>query len=303
MLRGNLDDMAAFVEVATEKSFTRAAARLNISPSALSQIMKNLEERLGLRLLNRTTRSVTTTESGERLLAAFMPMLHAMQAQVEALKAERDAPEGVIRLTTSESAIDTILWPKLRKLLNEYPGITIELDVDSRLVDIVAEGYDAGIRLTDSIDRDMISVPVSAPLPVCIVGAPAYLERFGFPEKPDDLSLHRCINLRLPTLGGIYVWELQEAGREIKIKVSGQCIFNTLYNVIQACVDGFGLAYVPQHQVQEHIDNHRLIPLLSAWTPPFPAYHLYYPSRRQPSRAFKLMVEALRFPSVPQNER
>lgn len=294
MLRGNLDDLAAFAEVASERSFTRAAAKLGISSSALSQTMKNLEERLGLRLLNRTTRSVTTTESGEKLLSTFLPMLRTMQSQFEALRGENDAPEGTIRLTTTESAVESILWPRIRQVLTDFPKINIEIDVDARLINLVADGYDAGVRLAGSIDKDMISFPISDEMPVCIIGSPSYFSQYGYPNSVSELSHHRCINLRLPTSGGNYAWELRENNCDMKVKVSGQCVFNTIKNVKQACLDGLGLAYIPKLHVQHELDTGELEQIMSEFTPPFPAFHIYYPSRRQQSMAFEILLNALK---------
>ncbi len=295
MPRANVNDLLAFLAVARERSFTRAAARLGVSQSALSHTIRGLEERLGLRLLTRTTRSVAPTEAGDRLLRAVGPRFDEIEAELAALSALRDKPAGNIRITTGEHAASTILWPALAKLLPDYPDITVEVVIDSGLRDIVAERYDAGIRLGESLDKDMIAVPIGPDLRMAVVGAPSYFATRPPPQMPQDLTAHACINLRLQTYGGLYAWEFEKDGRALRARVGGQVAFNSLPPIVQAARDGFGLAYVFEDVVAASLASGELVRVLADWCPSFAGYHLYYPSRRQPNPAFAVLVEALRY--------
>jgi DNA-binding transcriptional LysR family regulator len=295
MPRQNINDLLAFLAVAKERSFTRAAAQLGVSQSALSHTIRGLEERLGVRLLARTTRSVAPTEAGERLLRTVGPRFDEIEAELAALSELRDKPAGTVRITTGESAAVSVLWPAFEKLLPEYPDITVEIVVDYGLTDIVAERYDAGVRLGEQVAQDMIAVRIGPDLRMAVVGASSYFEKRPRPKKPQDLTAHRCINLRLPTYGGLYAWEFEKSGRDLKVRVDGQLVFNTTSLIITAALAGSGLACLPQDEVQAHIADGRLIRVLGDWCPPFSGYHLYYPSRGQPTPAFALLVDALRY--------
>jgi DNA-binding transcriptional LysR family regulator len=295
MPRRNVNDLLAFLAVAQERSFTRAAAKLGVSQSALSHTVRGLEERLGLRLLTRTTRSVAPTEAGERLLRGVGPRFDEIDAELAALSELREKPAGTIRITAGEHAADAILWPALVKLLPEYPDIKVELTIDYGLTDIVADRYDAGVRLGEQVARDMIAVRIGPDMRMAVVGAPSYFARRPRPKSPQDLTAHYCINLRLPTYGGLYAWEFEKGGRELKVRVEGQLVFNNIALRVNAAMAGLGLAYLPEDQVQTHLADGRLIRVLADWCPPFPGYHLYYPSRRQPTPAFALLVDALRY--------
>ncbi|RWM37098.1 LysR family transcriptional regulator [Mesorhizobium sp.] len=295
MARENVSDLLAFLAVARERSFTRAAAKLGVSQSALSHTIRGLEARLGLRLLTRTTRSVSPTEAGERLLVSVGPRLDEVEAELAALSALREKPAGTIRITAGEHPAETILWPALARLLPNYPDIKVEVIVDYGLIDIVAERYDAGIRLGEQVARDMIAVRVGPEMRMAVVGAPAYFANRKPPRTPQDLTGHNCINLRLPTYGGIYAWEFEKAGREIKVRVEGQLVFNTAALRLNAVLAGCGLAYLPEDQARPYLAGGKLVRILADWCPPFPGYHLYYPSRRQSSPAFALLVDALRY--------
>jgi DNA-binding transcriptional LysR family regulator len=295
MARPNLNDLIAFVAVARERSFTRAAARLGVSASALSHTMRGLEEQLGLRLLNRTTRSVTTTEAGERLLASLGPRFDEIDAALAALSALRDEPAGEIRITADEVALQTLLWPKLRVLLPQYPDIKVELVTDYGLTDIVAERFDAGVRVGGIIAKDMIAVRIGPDMRMAAVAAPAYLARHPAPRVPQELTAHSCINLRLPTHGGLYTWEFAKDGHDLRVRVEGQLVFNGITPMLDAALDGFGVAYLAEVQVQPFLDNGRLVRVLADWCPSFPGFHLYYPSRRQPTPAFTVLIEGLRY--------
>ena len=297
MPRENVNDLLAFLAVAREKSFTRAAAKLGVSQSALSHTIRGLEERLGLRLLTRTTRSVSPTEAGERLLRTVGPRFDEIDAELAALNELRAKPAGTIRITASEHAAELILWPALAKLVPEYPDIKVEIIVDYGLTDIVAERYDAGVRLGEQVAKDMIAVRIGPDIRMAVVGAPSYFARRKQPQAPQDLTAHDCINLRLPTYGGLYAWEFEKDGRELKVRVEGQFVFNTFAMRLNAALDGLGLAYLPEEQVQTHISEGRLMRVLADWCPPFSGCHLYYPSRRQPTPAFALLVDALRYRS------
>ncbi len=295
MKREELADLNAFAAVAEERSFTRAAAKLGTSQSALSFTVRRLEERLGVRLLSRTTRSVAPTEAGERLLRTLGPALDKIGAELAALSELREKPAGTIRITAGEHAVKAVLWPALSKLLPLYPDIEVELNVDQGLTDIVAERFDAGVRFGEQVARDMIAVRIGPDVRMAVVGAPSYFARRPRPRKPQDLTAHDCINLRLPTYGGLYAWEFEKRGRELKVRVEGQFVFNSLDLRIDAALAGFGLTYLPEDQVQTHLADGRLIQVLADWCPPFAGYHLYYPSRRQPAPAFALVVDALRY--------
>jgi DNA-binding transcriptional LysR family regulator len=295
MARESLDDLIAFVAVARERSFTRAAARLGVSQSALSHTMRALEEKLGLRLLARTTRQVAPTEAGERLLAAIGPRFDEIEAELAALSALRDKPAGTIRITTGEYAAQAILWPALARLLPDYPDIKVELMIEQGLTDIVGERYDAGVRLGEQVAKDMIAVRIGPDLRMAVVGAPGYFARHSPPRTPHDLTGHECINLLLPTLGGLYAWEFGKDGRELNVRVEGRLVFNNASFVLEAAAAGFGLACVPEDHARAPLNDGRLVRALEDWCPPFAGYHLYYPSRRQQTPAFALLVETLRY--------
>jgi DNA-binding transcriptional LysR family regulator len=295
MFWDNAHDLFAFVAVAKERSFTKAAAKLGVSQSALSHSIRGLEERLGVSLLTRTTRSVAPTEAGERLLGGVSPRLEEIDAELAALSELRSKPAGTIRITTGEHAAQSILWPALAKLLPDYPDIKVEIIVDYGLTDIVAERYDAGVRLGEQVARDMIAVRIGPEMRMAVVAAPSYFAKRKRPRTPQELTAHTCINLRLPTYGGLYAWEFEKGGRELKVRVDGQFVFNNIGLILDAASAGFGLAYLPEDQVKAHLAKGRLIQILSDWCPPFPGYHLYYPSRRQPAPAFALLVDALRY--------
>jgi DNA-binding transcriptional LysR family regulator len=297
MARVNTNDLVAFLSVARERSFTRAAAQLGVSPSALSHTMRGLEERLGIRLLTRTTRSVTPTEAGERLLRSVGPRLDEIEAELDALGDLRDKPAGSIRINADENALTSVLWPALRRFLPDYPDIKVEVVTDYGLTDIAAEGFDAGVRLGGMVAKDMIAVPIGPAMRMRVVATPAYLKGRAKLKTPQDLTHHSCINLRLPTYGGLYAWEFEKNGKELRVRVEGQLIFNIL-PMLEAVLDGFGIAYLSQTQVQPHLDSGALVPLLNDWTPSFPGYHLYYPNRRQPTQAFTVLLDALRYRGV-----
>ncbi|RUW63426.1 LysR family transcriptional regulator [Mesorhizobium sp. M7A.F.Ca.US.008.03.1.1] len=295
MPRDNLNELTAFLAVAREESFTRAAAKLGVSQSALSHTVRALEERLGVRLLTRTTRSVSPTEAGERLVRTIGPRLDEIETELTALSALREKPAGTIRITAGEHAADAILWPALAKFLPAYPDIKVEIIVDYSLTDIVAGRFDAGVRLGEQVARDMIAVRIGPDMRMAVVGSPAYFATRPKPRTPQNLTTHNCINLRLPTYGGLYAWEFEKAGRELKVRVEGQLVFNTAALRMNAVLAGLGLAYLPEEQVTAHLADGRLVRVLADWCAPFPGYHLYYPSRRQATPAFSLMVDALRY--------
>jgi DNA-binding transcriptional LysR family regulator len=295
MPRTDLNDIAAFLTVARERSFTRAAAQLGVSQSALSQTVRGLEGRLGLRLLTRTTRNVAPTEAGERLLQAAEPRLHEIDETLAALSALRDKPSGTIRITAHDHAVRSVLWPALVRLLPEYPDIKVEVVIDYGLTDIVAERFDAGIRTGELVAHDMVAVRIGPDMRSAVVGAPSYFARRNRPKVPQDLTSHACINLRLPTRGGLYAWEFEKGGRSLRVRVDGQLVFNGTTPMLDAAVAGLGLAYLPEDSVQAQLADGRLIRVLSDWCPPYAGYHLYYPSRRQPTAAFTVLVNALRY--------
>ena len=296
MVRENFNDLLAFLAVARAGSFTRAAAQLGVSQSALSHTVRGLEARLGIRLLTRTTRSVSATEAGERLLRTLAPRIDEIDAELAALSELRDKPAGTLRISTAEHAANSVLWPKLVTLLPNYPDIKVEITIDYGLTDIVAERFDAGVRLGEQVAKDMIAVRIAPDLKMAVVGAPAYFARRPAPQNPQELATHDCISLRLPTHGGLYAWEFERAGHLLKVRVDGQLVFNSGTQILKAALAGFGLAYVPEDTVQDHIAAGRLQQALSEWCPTFQGYHLYYPSRRQSSPAFAVLVNALREP-------
>jgi DNA-binding transcriptional LysR family regulator len=290
----NLNSLRAFVAVARERSFTGAAAKLGVSQSALSHTIRGLEERIGLRLLTRTTRSVSPTEAGERLLQTVGPRFEEIDAEIAALGELRQKPAGTIRISASDHAADTVLWPKLVRFLREYPDIKVEIVIDYGLTDIVAERYDAGVRLGEQVAKDMIAVRIGPDQRMAVVGAPSYFVKRSRPKTPRELIGHNCINLRLPTRGGLYSWEFEKGKRQLRVHVEGQLIFNGTTQILSAALGGFGLAYMPEDVAQPHLAKGRLRRVLEDWCPPFSGYHLYYPGRRQLRPAFSLMVEALR---------
>lgn len=295
MARDNLQDMSAFLIVARERSFTRAAAKIGVSQSALSQTLRGLEERLGIRLLTRNTRGVSPTEAGQLLLQSVGPHFDGINAGIAALSGLKEKPSGTVRITADQHAAEDILWPALDKFLHRFPDIKVEIVVDYGLTDIVAEQYDAGVRIGEVIARDMIAVPIGPDMRMIVVGAPNYLEVHGAPQTPQELTNHNCINLRLPTHGGLYAWEFEKDGRELNVRVEGQLTFNSVGMIITAALTGHGLAYVPENRVRDHLENGKLTVLLDDYCQPFSGYHLYYPSRRQPTPAFTAVVNALRY--------
>lgn len=294
MLKENIDDLMGFVVVAREGSFTRAAAQIGVSQSALSHSVKALEDRLGVRLLNRTTRKVVPTEAGERIMKRMAPHFVELEDELASIVELRDTPAGRFRITTTDYAAETVLWPRLRPLLRKNPDISVELITDYALTDIIGEKIDAGVRLGEQVSEGMIAVKIGPDFRMVAVGAPSYFRKHGVPETPQDLTRHRCINLRLSTHGGLYAWEFEQDGRELRVRVEGQVTFNTIYPCVQAAVEGFGIAYVPESMTAAHVKSGRLQTVLEEWSPPFPGYFLYYPHRRQSSPAFSLIVDALR---------
>lgn len=294
MLKDNFNDLLSFMVVARERSFTRAAAQLGVSQSALSHAMRSLETRLEVRLLTRTTRSVAPTEAGEQLFMRLSPHLLEIEQELTALRDTRDRPAGNIRLTAGEHAMSAVLWPVLKPFMAQYPDINVEVTVDNGLTDIVDGRFDAGVRLGEQVAKDMIAVRIAPDMRMAVVGSAEYLQRFGVPETPEQLDQHRCINMRLPTRGGLYAWEFERDGRELRVRVDGQLILNSLPQRIDAAENGLGLAYVPEDAVQDALAESRLVRVLEAWCPAFTGYHLYYPSRRQHTTAFALLIAALR---------
>ena len=294
MSRQNVADLPAFIAVARERSFTKAAAKLGISQSALSHTIRAFEERLGVRLLSRTTRSVAPTEAGERLLRSAGPRFDEIEAELEALSELREKPAGTIRITASDHAVRWLLWPKLSAFLPNYPDIQVEIAVDNALTDIVAHRFDAGVRFGEQVEKDMIAVRIGPDLRSAVVGAKSYFARHGRPMTPHDLVDHLCINLRLLSQGGLYAWEFEKDGHEINVRVEGQLVFDSIFPALDAALAGFGLAYLPEDVARPHLADGRLTRVLGNWCPPWPGYRLYYPSRRQPTSAFALLVDALR---------
>jgi len=295
MARETVQDLVAFLAVARERNFTRAAAKLGVSQSSVSHTVRQLEERLGVKLLARTTRSVAPTEAGERLFAKVGPYFDGIEAEVAALSVLQTKPRGTLRITASAHATDKVLWPKLTRFLSEYPDIKVEVMLDNGFTDIVAERFDAGIRLGEHLAKDMISVRLGPEMRMTCVGAPSYFAKYGEPRVPQDLVAHNCINLRLPTYGGLYAWEFEKDGQAPKVRVEGQLTFNGTAQILIAAAEGFGLAYVLEDAAAPYLADGRLRCVLTDWCQPFPGFHLYYPSRRQVSPAFGLLVEALRY--------
>lgn len=298
MARENYNELLAFLVIARERSFTRAAAQLGVSQSALSHTLRALESRLGLRLLTRTTRNVSPTEAGERLLREIGPQFDSIDSAVAQLSELRDKPSGTIRITSGEHAVYTILWPVLKQLLPDYPDIHVEVITDARLTDLAAERFDAGIRLGEQVDKDMVAVRIGPPMRLVVIGAPAYLDQRPLPISPRDLTHHDCINMRFLTHGGLYAWEFEKDGHPLNVRVDGRLTFNSLPQIHTAALAGFGLAFLPEDMVAADLAAGRLRLLLDDWCPMFPGYHLYYPSRRQNSPAFTLLVDALRMRSL-----
>ncbi|MET0366280.1 MAG: LysR family transcriptional regulator, partial [Sphingobium sp.] len=289
-------DLNAFLSVAEEGSFTRAAARMGTSQSALSHTIRRLEARLGVRLLSRTTRNLSPTEAGERLIATLRPAFDDIDASLSAIQELRDRPSGTIRITATEEATTSVLWPRLREFLPAYPDINVEISIDEGFTDIVSDRFDAGIRIGESIAKDMIAVRIGPDLRLITVASSAYLAAYGTPQTPHDLAAHECINMRFQTKGSLYAWEFEKDGRAMTVRVNGRLTFNDIRFNLQAAVDGFGIAFVMEDAARPHLDAGRLVPILEEWCQPFAGYHLYYPSRREHSAAFALLVDALRYP-------
>jgi DNA-binding transcriptional LysR family regulator len=294
MLRENVTDLLAFIAVAREGSFTRAAAKLGLSQSALSHALRGLESRMGVRLLSRTTRSVAPTAAGEQLLRTVAPRFEEIESELAAVIETRDRPAGTIRITATDYAADTVLWPRLAKVLPRYPDIKVEMVIDYGLSDIVADRFDIGVRHGDQVAKDMIAVRIAPDARLAIVGSPAYLAKHPAPKRPKDLLQHNCITLRLPTHGGRYAWELKKGGRQLQVRVDGQFTFSSTYQMLNAAIDGAGLAFVPEDLARPHVAAKRLRWVLEDWFPTFPGLHIFYPSRREYSKALSVVVDALR---------
>jgi DNA-binding transcriptional LysR family regulator len=290
----NLKDLLAFLAVARERSFTRAAAQLGVSQSALSHTIRGLESRMGVRLLTRTTRSVSPTETGERLVQNLGPLVEGMETELASVGELRDKPAGTVRITATDYAANTVLWPRLTPVLREFPDIKVEINTDYRLTDIAAERFDIGVRLGSEVARGMIAVRLTPDMRMSIVGSPSYLRKRATPQTPHELTLHDCINLRLPTYGGLLPWELHKGRKQIQVRVEGQLTFNGTYQILAATLDGFGLGYIPEDLAKPHVEAGRLKWILEDWFPTFPGYHVYYPSRRQSSKALAVVIDALR---------
>ncbi|WP_322051868.1 LysR family transcriptional regulator [Paraburkholderia bannensis] len=291
----NLNDLAAFMVVAQERNFTRAGKRLGVSQSALSQTVRALEARLGMRLLTRTTRSVVPTEAGERLMVSIGPRIEEIQRELMVLSGLREKPSGIIRLTATEYAAEAVLWPAIAKLVDEYPDIKVEVLIDYGLTDIVRDRFDAGVRPGETIAKDMIAVRIGPPMRMAVAGSPDYFSRRKPPRTPQELTNHGCINLRLSGHGGLYTWEFEKRGRKLNVRVDGQLVFNSSHLILHAAIEGRGLAYLTEGQMEPYLSDGRLVRVLEDWCEQFSGYHLYYPSRRQPTPAFALLVEALRY--------
>ena len=294
MAKIDFNHLQAFILVARARSFTRAAAQLGVTQSALSHTIRGLEAKMDVRLLTRTTRGVSPTEAGERLFASLEPHFEGIDAGLSALNESRDKPAGTIRITTHDHAASTVLWPRLAKVLSNYPDVKVELNINYGLIDIVAERYDAGVRFGDQVAKDMVAVRISPDVRMAVVGTPGYFAGRSRPEVPRDLTGHNCVNMRLPTHGALYAWEFAKNGQETQVHIDGQCIFNTTPQILQAALDGYGLAYVPEDLILAHVDSGQLERVLDDWCPTFPGYHLYYPSRRQSSPAFAMVLASLR---------
>jgi DNA-binding transcriptional LysR family regulator len=294
MARDNINDILVFFAVARERSFTRAAAKLGMTQSALSHIIRALETRLGVRLLTRTTRSVSPTEAGERLLQNVAPRLEEIEAEIAAVSDLGDKPAGTVRITAIDHVIDTVLWPRLAAILPQYPDLHVEINSDYRMVDVAADRYDIGVRYGDQVEKDMIAVRLTPDVAMLIVGSPAYFEWRPVPTSPQELMKHNCITLRLASSGGIYAWELQHEGRDLEVRVRGQAIFSSVYHMLNAAVSGCGLAFLPEDLAGPHVREGRLVSVMQDWCPKFPGLHAYYPSRRHASRALALVIDAIR---------
>ncbi|MDR6854869.1 LysR family transcriptional regulator [Variovorax guangxiensis] len=295
MRRDSISDLLAFMAVARERSFTRAASKLGVSQSSLSHTILALESRLGVRLLTRTTRSVAPTEAGERLLQTVAPRLQEIESEVAAVSELGAKTSGTIRITAIDHVVNTVLWPRLRPLVAEYPDLKIEISADYRMVDIMAERFDIGVRWGDQVAKDMIAVRLAPDQQMLIVGAPGYLSERGVPATPQELLAHNCITLRLASGGGLYAWELRSGARELQVRVGGQATFNSSYQMLNAALSGCGLAFLPQDLARPHLQAGRLQAVLQDWCPEFPGLHAYYPSRCQSTRALALVIEALRY--------
>lgn len=297
MAREHYGALLALVAVSQERSFTRAAAKLGISQSMLSHTIRALEERLGVRLLTRTTRSVSVTEAGERLLSVIEPRFTSIAAELQSVAEMSDLPAGTVRITATDHAVDTLLWPKLAKILPEYPGLNVELNTDYALTDIVQARYDFGVRLGDSLAKGISAVRIGPDIQFVIVGAPAYFVSRVMPTEPKDLNDHECINLRLPTHGNLYAWEINNGQQSINVRVGGRLVFNGIYQILNATLSGFGLAYVPEDLARPHLASGALLPVLKQWWSRFPGYHLYYSSQRETSRAMQVLIDKLQSPA------
>jgi DNA-binding transcriptional LysR family regulator len=295
MARENINDILVFLAVARERSFTRAAAKLGMTQSALSHIIRGLEERLGVRLLTRTTRSVSPTDAGERLLQNVGPRLEEIEAEIAAVSELGDKPAGTIRITATDHVVDSVLWPRIAPLLPQYPDLHVEISSDYRMVDIAAERYDIGVRFGDQVEKDMIAVRLTPDVPMMIVGAPAYFAHRPVPASIQDLMKHDCINLRLASKGGLYAWELRHEGRDLEVQVRGRLVFSGIYQILNAALSGCGLGFVQEDLAAPYIRAGRLLSVMEDWCPSFPGLHAYYPSRRQNSRALALVIDALRW--------
>lgn len=295
MEKTDFNQLTWFRVVAEERSFTKAAAKIGVAQSTLSYAIKQLEAGMGIRLLTRTTRNVTTTPAGKRLLDTITPRMAEIEEEIAALMTFRDKPSGSIRLTLSDHALESAVWPKLKPVLRDYPDITVELILDSTFRNIVEEGFDAGVRLGESVEKDMIAVKIGPDWRLVAVASPEYLTQYGMPEHPQDLVRHRCINMRHESAGGLYAWEFEKDGQELRVRVRGQLTFNNSYAMIDAAVSGYGIAYVPDNIVEQHVASGELIQVLDDWSPLFDGYFLYYPSRRQNLPAFKVIIDALRY--------
>jgi DNA-binding transcriptional LysR family regulator len=295
MARDNINDILVFFAVARERSFTRAAAKLGMTQSALSHIIRALETRLGVRLLTRTTRSVSPTEAGERLLQNVAPRLEEIEAEIAAVSDLGDKPAGTVRITAIDHVIDTVLWPRLAPILPQYPDLHVEINSDYRMVDVAADRYDIGVRYGDQVEKDMIAVRLTPDVPMMIVGSPGYFEWHTVPTSPQELMKHNCITLRLISSGGIYAWELQHEGRDLEVRVRGQAVFTSAYHMLNAALSGCGLAFVPEELAGSHVREGRLVSMMEDWCPKFPGLHAYYPSRRHSSRALALVIDAIRY--------
>ncbi|MBR1131691.1 LysR family transcriptional regulator [Bradyrhizobium iriomotense] len=294
MARHDFNDLLWFLTVARERSFTKAAAKLGIAQSTLSHTIKRLEDQMGIRLLTRTTRSVGLTEAGERLRLSMAPRIAEIEADIADLMAFRDKPSGRIRMTISDHAFHSVVWPKLQPVLKDYPDIKLEVSLDSGFRNIVEEGFDAGVRLGESVEKDMVAVRIGPDWRLVAVGSPGYFAEHGAPTHPHELVRHNCINLRMERAGGLYAWEFAKAGQELRVRVDGQLTFNNSYAQADAALKGYGIAYVPENIAQQHIASGDLVLVLDDWSPTFDGYHIYYPSRRQNAPAFKVIVDALR---------